>query len=289
MQATPPDPAIPTHDARATYDTRDMFGSAQPRNATRPRDAAVAINALVKRFGDKAAVDGLDLVVGYGEIVGFLGPNGAGKTTTMRILAGLLRPTAGTVRVAGVDVVDRPIAVRRAVGFVPETPFLYEKLTGREFLEFSAGLFGVRDAGAHLQQLLRVFDLEQQADDLVESFSRGMRQKLGLAGVLLHEPPVLLLDEPTNSLDPRSARTVKDLLTGLRDRGRAVLLSTHVLEIAEHLCDRVAIVDQGRIIAAGTLAELRERLGAGHASLEDVFLRLTGESEDRELARYLAG
>ncbi len=271
MQAVPPDSAFPARETAPTL------------------EPAVAVHALVKRFGAKAAVDGLDLAVGYGEIVGFLGPNGAGKTTTMRILAGLLQPTAGTVRVAGVDVVERPIEVRRAVGFVPETPFLYEKLTGREFLEFSAGLFRVRDAGVHIQQLLRVFDLEPQADDLVESYSRGMRQKLGLAGVLLHQPPVLLLDEPTNSLDPRSARTVKDLLTGLRDRGRAVLLSTHVLEIAEHLCDRVAIVDRGRLVAAGTLVDLRERLGAGHASLEDVFLRLTGESEDRELVRYLAG
>jgi ABC-2 type transport system ATP-binding protein len=258
-------------------------------NADRRDGPAIDVRGLVKRFGQKAAVDGLDLAVAYGEIVGFLGPNGAGKTTAMRVLAGLLRPTAGTVHVAGVDVLASPIEVRHAVGFVPETPFLYEKLTGREFLAFSAGLFGVRDAAVHIQQLLRVFDLEQQSDDLVESFSRGMRQKLGLAGVLLHEPDVLLLDEPTNSLDPRSARTVKDLLVGLRDRGRAVLLSTHVLEIAEHLCDRVAIVDRGRLVASGTLAELREQLGAGHASLEDVFLRLTGESEDRELARYLAG
>jgi ABC-2 type transport system ATP-binding protein len=250
---------------------------------------AIETRGLSKRFGAIEAVRSLDLSVRAGEIVGFLGPNGAGKTTTMRMLAALLKPTAGSIRVAGIDVVERPLEARRAIGFVPESPFLYEKLSGREFLQFTAGLFGVKGPAAQIERLLRLFELAERADDLIEGYSRGMRQKLGLAGVLLHEPAVLLLDEPTNALDPRSARTVKDLLLGLRDRGRAVLLSTHVLEIAEQLSDRVAIIDAGTIVASGTLAELRERTGAGDASLEDVFLRLTGGTEERELARYLAG
>ncbi|MHB8575241.1 MAG: ABC transporter ATP-binding protein [Dehalococcoidia bacterium] len=250
---------------------------------------AIDTHGLVKRFGDTTAVAGLDLTVQRGEIFGFLGPNGAGKTTTMRMLAALLKPTEGSIRVAGVDVLRDPLAARRLIGFVPESPYLYDKLTGREFLDFMAGLFGVQRPAGQIEQLLALFDLTECGDDLIESYSRGMRQKIGLAGVLLHEPAVLLLDEPTNSLDPRSARTVKDLLVGLRSQGRAVLLSTHVLEIAEHLCDRVAIVDRGTLVASGTLAELRLRTGGGDESLEDVFLRLTGEVEDRELARYLAG
>jgi ABC-2 type transport system ATP-binding protein len=224
-------------------------------------------------------------VVQHGEVLGFLGPNGAGKTTTMRMIAALLLPSAGSIRVEGLDVAAQPLAVRRAVGFVPESPFLYDKLTGREFLDFSASLFGVRDGFARAEQLLRLFELNDRGNDLMEGYSRGMRQKIGLAGVLMHDPAVMLLDEPTNSLDPRSARIVKDLLGGLRDRGHAIMLSTHVLEIAEQLADRVAIIDHGRIVAQGTLAELR---AGGNETLEDVFLRLTGGVEEQELARYLA-
>jgi ABC-2 type transport system ATP-binding protein len=224
-------------------------------------------------------------VVQHGEVLGFLGPNGAGKTTTMRMIAALLLPSAGSIRVEGLDVAAQPLAVRRAVGFVPESPFLYDKLTGREFLDFSASLFGVRDGFARAEQLLRLFELNDRGNDLIEGYSRGMRQKIGLAGVLMHDPAVMLLDEPTNSLDPRSARIVKDLLGGLRDRGHAIMLSTHVLEIAEQLADRVAIIDHGRIVAQGTLAELR---AGGNETLEDVFLRLTGGVEEQELARYLA-
>jgi ABC-2 type transport system ATP-binding protein len=196
-----------------------------------------------------------------------------------------LLPSAGSIRVEGLDVAAQPLAVRRAVGFVPESPFLYDKLTGREFLDFSASLFGVRDGFARAEQLLRLFELNDRGNDLIEGYSRGMRQKIGLAGVLMHDPAVMLLDEPTNSLDPRSARIVKDLLGGLRDRGHAIMLSTHVLEIAEQLADRVAIIDHGRIVAQGTLAELR---AGGNETLEDVFLRLTGGVEEQELARYLA-
>ncbi len=218
-------------------------------------------------------------------MLGFLGPNGAGKTTTMRMIAALLSPSAGSVRVEGFDTSHSPLAVRRAVGFVPESPFLYDKLTGREFLAFSGGLFGVRDAYDRAEQLLRLFELDDRGNDLIEGYSRGMRQKIGLAGVLMHDPTVLLLDEPTNALDPRSARLVKDLLVGLRERGSAIMLSTHVLEIAEQLSDRVAIIDHGRIVAQGTLAELR---AGGKETLEDVFLRLTGGVEEQELARFLA-
>jgi ABC-2 type transport system ATP-binding protein len=247
--------------------------------------AAIELHGLRRQFGTTTAVAGIDLEVRHGEVLGFLGPNGAGKTTTMRMIAALLSPSAGSVRVEGFDTSHSPLAVRRAVGFVPESPFLYDKLTGREFLAFSGGLFGVRDAYDRAEQLLRLFELDDRGNDLIEGYSRGMRQKIGLAGVLMHDPTVLLLDEPTNALDPRSARLVKDLLVGLRERGSAIMLSTHVLEIAEQLSDRVAIIDHGRIVAQGTLAELR---AGGKETLEDVFLRLTGGVEEQELARFLA-
>jgi ABC-2 type transport system ATP-binding protein len=234
------------------------------------------------------AVDDLNLSVQAGEIFGFLGPNGAGKTTTIRLLSGLLRPTAGSAAVAGFDVQKEPLEVKRRVGYLAEAPYLYPKLTGREFLRFMGDLYSVPAEVADQRgaRLLELFELSARADQLIEGYSHGMRQKLALAGAILHEPPVLFLDEPTSGLDPRSARLVKDLLAALVERGHTVFLSTHVLEIAEQLCHRVGIIDHGQVIATGTLDELR-----GHAeqavSLEDVFLQLTGGTEDRELAAYL--
>ena len=244
---------------------------------------------LSKRYGKLVAVDDLSLEVGAGEVFGFLGPNGAGKTTTIRMLTGLVRPTSGSAAVAGFDVALEPREVKRRVGYLAETPYLYAKLTGREFLAFMGGLYEVPAAmmRSRAERLLHLFELDQKADDLVETYSHGMRQKLALAGALIHEPPVLFLDEPTAGLDPRSARLVKDLLVALVGRGHTVFLSTHVLEIAEHLCHRVGIVDHGQVVATGTLDELRHQAHAEALSLEDIFLQLTGGSEERELAAFL--
>ena len=247
-------------------------------------DALVRAVALTRTFGEVKAVDGIDLEVRRGELFGFLGPNGAGKTTTMRLLTGLLRPTRGEAFVAGHSLTSDPGRARAALGFVPDTPFLYDKLTAREFLAFSAALHGVEPALAERRgrALLTLLELDHAADGLVEGYSHGMRQKTALAGALIHDPQVLFLDEPTIGLDPRSARTIKDLLRGLCDRGKAVFLSTHVLEIAERLCDRVGILARGRLAVVGTVAEVR-----AHASLEDIFLELTGGSEGVDLAAFL--
>jgi ABC-2 type transport system ATP-binding protein len=249
----------------------------------------IRAQGLTKRFGKFAAVSDVSFEVGAGEVFGFLGPNGAGKTTTIRMLAGLVRPSSGSAVVAGYDVAAEPREVKRRVGYLAETPYLYGKLSGREFLAFMGGLYEVPPALARsrAERLLSLFELADKADDLAESYSHGMRQKLALAGAMLHEPPVLFLDEPTSGLDPRSARLVKDLLVALVERGHTVFLSTHVLEIAEHLCHRVGIIDHGQVVATGTLDELRHQAHVEAYSLEDIFLQLTGGSEERELATYL--
>src|SRR3982074_3195225 len=251
--------------------------------------ATIVANGLTKNYGKLAAVRDLSLEVGAGEVFGFLGPNGAGKTTTIRMLTGLVRPSSGSAVVAGYDVAAEPREVKRRVGYLAETPYLYGKLSGREFLAFMGGLYEVPPALARqrAERLLILFELAEKADDRVETYSHGMRQKLALAGAMLHEPPVLFLDEPTSGLDPRSARLVKDLLLGLGERGHTVFLSTHVLEIAEHLCHRVGIIDHGHVVATGTLEELRHQAQREAGSLEDIFLQLTGGSEERELATYL--
>jgi ABC-2 type transport system ATP-binding protein len=249
----------------------------------------IQASGLTKRFGKLVAVRDVTLEVGAGQVFGFLGPNGAGKTTTIRMLTGLVRPTSGLAHVAGFDVAAEPREVKRRVGYLAETPYLYPKLSGREFLAFMGGLYQVPMPAAQQRatRLLSLFELSEKADELVETYSHGMRQKLALAGALLHEPPVLFLDEPTSGLDPRSARLVKDLLVGLVGRGHTVFLSTHVLEIAEQLCHRVGIIDRGQVIATGTLDELRQQSRREAQSLEDIFLQLTGGNEERDLAAYL--
>jgi ABC-2 type transport system ATP-binding protein len=249
----------------------------------------IQASGLTKRFGNLAAVQEVTLEVAAGQVFGFLGPNGAGKSTTIRMLTGLVRPTSGSALVAGFDVNLEPLEVKRRVGYLAETPYLYPKLSGREFLSFMGGLYAVPAAVTRqrAERLLSLFELTDKADELVESYSHGMRQKLALAGAMLHEPPVLFLDEPTSGLDPRSARLVKDLLVALVARGHTVFLSTHVLEIAEQLCQRVGIIDHGRLVATGTLDELRQQAQRDVYSLEDVFLQLTGGSEEQELAAFL--
>ncbi len=243
---------------------------------------------LTRAYGEARALDGLTLEVGAGELFGFLGPNGAGKTTAMRLFAGLLTPTSGEAFIAGYSVSREPIRAKRAVGFVPDTPFLYEKLTAREFLAFMSALYGVArgEADARASALLHLLELDAVADRLMETYSHGMRQKIALAGALIHDPAVILLDEPTVGLDPRSARTIKDLLRALCARGKTVFLSTHLLEVAERLCDRVGILHQGRLLVLGTIAELREKARA-QASLEEIFLGLTGGASDEDLQAFL--
>ncbi|MGE3172365.1 MAG: ABC transporter ATP-binding protein [Planctomycetota bacterium] len=236
---------------------------------------AIEVHGLSRRFGAHEAVRDLDLRVLAGEVYGFLGPNGAGKTTTIRMLCGLLRPSAGSIRIGGVDLAADPMAVRAQIGFVPDTPPLYDYLTAVEYVGFVASLYGVPVAvrDRRCARYLEVFGLADRRDELCKGFSHGMRKKLHLAAVLTLEPRVLILDEPTNGLDPRSARVLKDVLRGERDRGASVFLSTHVLGVAEEVCDRVGILSGGRMLAEGSLAELRA--GDASRSLEQVFLELT--------------
>ncbi len=243
---------------------------------------------LVKRYGDKLAVNDVSFAVNGGEIYGFLGPNGAGKTTTIKMIVGLLHPSQGVVRVSGFDVVQQPLQAKAACGYVPDEPNLYAKLTGRELLRFVGDLYGLaKDQIIHrTDELLRLFDLDAAANDTIDSYSHGMKQKISLAAALVHDPKVLILDEPTVGLEPRSARLIKDILRQLADRGAAVMLSTHILEIAQNMCDRIGIINEGRLIASGTMDELRQ-LGQGESSLEDIFLGLTGGAEYAEIAEVL--
>ncbi len=243
---------------------------------------------LVKKYGEKIAVDGVSFEVAAGEIFGFLGPNGAGKTTTIKMIVGLLKPTSGSVRVAGFDVQSEPLLAKASCGYVPDEPNLYPKLSGRELLRFVGSLYRLppEQVRRRTDELLRLFELAQAGDDTIDSYSHGMQQKTALAAALVHDPRVLVLDEPTVGLDPRSARLIKDLLRQMADRGAAIFLSTHILEIAERMCDRIGIINQGRLIAVGTMDQLRS-LSAGQTSLEDIFLNLTGGAEYAEIAEVL--
>ncbi|HEY3343417.1 MAG TPA: ABC transporter ATP-binding protein [Anaerolineaceae bacterium] len=243
---------------------------------------------LTKRYGVKVAAEDVSFTVNAGEIFGFLGPNGAGKTTTIKMIVGLLQPTSGTVRVGGYDVQTQPTLAKASCGFAPDEPNLYPKLSARELLRFVGELYNLdrQQTARRIDELLRLFDLAEAGDDLIDSYSHGMQQKTALAAALVHDPKVLILDEPTVGLDPRSARLIKDILRQMADRGSAVLLSTHILEIAERMCDRIAIIDHGHVISQGTMEQLRT-LGQGETSLEDIFLQLTGGAEYAEIAEVL--
>jgi ABC-2 type transport system ATP-binding protein len=244
----------------------------------RPSPPALALRGLTKTF-DRPAVDRLDLTVRAGEFYALLGPNGAGKTTTLRMVTGLLRPDAGEVSVFGIDALADPIAAKRLMAWVSDEPMIYDKLTPTEYLAFVAGLWGVEPgpAEAAARELMDWLGLAPHADERCEGFSRGMRQKVALAGALVHDPRLIILDEPLTGLDAGTARVVKDVLQARVRAGDTVIMTTHILEVAERMAARIGVLASGRLIAEGTLAELRLRSGRG-GSLEDVFLTLVAES-----------
>ena len=274
----------------------------------------IGIHDLVKRYGTFTAVDGINLEVTPGEIHGFLGPNGAGKTTTLRMIAGLLKPTSGHILVNGHDLAANPEQAKTSLGFIPDRPFIYEKLTAGEFLRFHGGLYGLdgRDIGERVREMLALFELDRWQHELVESFSHGMKQRLVMCAAFLHRPHAVVVDEPMVGLDPRGARLIKDVFRRMSQRGVAILMSTHTLEVAQEMCDRITIILKGRIIARGTVDELRRMAGkVDHAAglkscatsgnalkscatsegeaeqLTSVFLKLTGGSALQEIDEIL--
>ena len=241
------------------------------------------VNNLVKNFGGKQAVKGISFKIKPGEIYGFLGHNGAGKTTTIKTCTGLLQPTAGDIKICGYDIVKSPLEAKRKFGYVPENPYLYNKLTGREFLDLIADVYLKRSSepARKIEFLLAELQIADDADRLIGSYSQGMRRKITLCAALLHDPAVIFLDEPTNGLDAASAKTAKDLFRKYADNGSAVLFTTHILEIAEKLCDRIGIIHQGELLAEGSFAELRNEYNAYGLSLEDIFLGLTNDRKEQ--------
>ena len=245
----------------------------------------IAVEHLVKQYGRFTAVDDISLDVPPGEIHGFLGPNGAGKTTTLRMIAGLLKPTSGRVVVNGHNVALEPEQAKSSLGFIPDRPFIYEKLTAGEFLRFHAGLYGMsdRDIEARIKEMLEIFELGKWQNELVESFSHGMKQRLVMSAAFLHRPKAVLVDEPMVGLDPRGARLIKDVFRLMTRNGVAILMSTHTLEVAQEMCDLISIILKGKIIAHGTVPELRAMAGSPNEELTPVFLKLTGGGALQEI------
>ncbi len=252
----------------------------------------LTIEHLAKNFGTFRAVDDIGLSVAAGEIYGFLGPNGAGKTTTIKMLAGLLLPSSGRITIAGFDLSERPADCKRLTGYIPDRPFLYEKLTGDEYLRFICSLYPGEGDGAGManaDEFLELFDLASWRHHLIEGYSHGMRQKLIMSSILMLDQPLVIVDEPMVGLDPKSARIVKELFKRKAAAGAAVFLSTHSMEIAEELCDRIGILVDGRITATGTMEELQKTARSGSTHLEDIFLELTGVFELQAVVRALRG
>jgi ABC-2 type transport system ATP-binding protein len=242
----------------------------------------IETSGLTKHFSSVQALNGLNLRIMPGEIYGLLGPNGAGKTTTIKIITGLIEPTAGWVKVAGFDPVKNPIEVKSRIGYVAENPILYESLSPRDFFEFVASVRKIdqKMANRMVTRLADAFDMTQYFDSPIATLSMGMKQKVAVIASLFHQPPVLLLDEPLNSLDAKSSRIVKDLISLHTQRGGVVLFSTHVMEVAEHICTRIGIIHQGKIIVEGTLEQLKSKSGGKSETLEEVFLKLTNEEAE---------
>ena len=237
----------------------------------------IELRGIVKTYGTHTALHGLDLTVPTGEIFGFIGPNGAGKTTTIKIIGGIMAPTAGTVKIAGIDMARDPVAAKHCIGFIPDRPYLYEKLTGLEFMQFTADVYGVAQTvfREKAEALLKMFALVDWGEELIESYSHGMKQRLIMCAALLHEPQVLVVDEPMVGLDPVAIRMVKNLFRELAARGVTVFMSTHTLAVAEDICDRIGIIHRGRLIAQGRLEDLRRDIQGGAPNLEAIFINLT--------------
>jgi ABC-2 type transport system ATP-binding protein len=254
------------------------LGPCGPHETNRDYDM-IQLDKVTKHYGTKTAVSQLSLDIAAGELFAFLGPNGAGKTTTIKMMCGLLFPDAGTIRVGGFDLATDGDRARQLTSYVPDSPFLYEKLSGREFLQFIGDMYGLDRslARGRIEELINTFGMQDYVDDLTERYSHGMRQRTVFAAALLHQPRVLIVDEPTVGLDPRSVRLLKDLLRQEAERGTTVFLSSHSLDVVEELADRIGIIDHGRLIACGTLQTLRVQASVD-GSLEEVFLKMTEET-----------
>jgi ABC-2 type transport system ATP-binding protein len=250
---------------------------------------AVELRGVTKRYNEIIAVNNMNLTLNTGEIFALLGPNGSGKSTTLKMLLGLVQPTAGEISVLGLDVQKDPVAVKRQVGYVPESPEIYEFLTGIEYLDFIGDIYGMPNAEKQqrITEYLKALQLEGREGDMINSYSDGMKKKISLISAFLHKPKLLILDEPLNALDPRSARIVKDFLHELKMQGVTTILSTHVLEIAEAVCDRIGIMYQGNILALGNMNELRQRASLPSSGLEDIFLKLTGTDDLKAVVEEL--
>ena len=237
----------------------------------------IELKGLTKYYDKTLAVNNLNLVINKGEIFGFIGPNGAGKTTTIRMMGGILAPSSGAVMIDGQSLVEHPVEVKKKIGFIPDRPYLYEKLTGWEFMRFSADLFGVKEGtfAVKAAELLNTFSLFNWRQELIEAYSHGMKQRLIIAAALLHNPAVIIVDEPMVGLDPGAIRMVKDILRALAAQGTTIFMSTHTLVVAEDLCDRIGVIHRGALIALGTMRELKQSAQMREGDLEDIFLRLT--------------
>lgn len=273
----------------ALYLSRLPFFVVRVVSVTTIYSSAVELKDIVKRYSEIVAVDHVDLNVKPGEIFGLLGPNGSGKSTTMKMLLGLVHPDSGSVSVLGIDVQKDPVAVKEQVGYVPESPRLYEFLTGIEYLDFIGDVYGMQteEKKTRINEYLKALQLEGREGDMISSYSEGMKQKIALISAFLHRPKLSILDEPLSGLDPRSARIVKDFLHELKQQGVTTIMSTHVLEIAEALCDRIGIMHHGKLLALGTMEELRQMAKLPDSGLEDIFLKLTGTGDTKAVVEEL--
>ena len=249
----------------------------------------IRLENLTKHYGNLVAVDGLDLQVPAGQLFGFLGPNGAGKTTTIRMMAGLLKPTAGEIYIDDISVLREPERAKQLCGFIPDRPFVYAKLTGREFMRFCGGLYDVSagELEPAIERLTRLFHMDDYADELIESYSHGMKQRLVMAAALIHRPRAIIVDEPMVGLDPRGAKLVKRIFRELCDHGITIFMSIHTLEIAEEMCDRIGIIQEGSLVAAGTMTELKQQIGDADGRLESIFFKLTGDEDMQDVIKAL--
>jgi ABC-2 type transport system ATP-binding protein len=247
-----------------------------------PNDIIIKFDNIKKQYGDFHALKGINLEIPKGELFGFLGPNGAGKTTLIRILTGIIRQTEGKVYINNLDLISEPDKAKSLLGFVPDRPYLYEKLTPLEYFDFMGGLYNVEKSTVQAkgQEMLELFNLWDRRNELIESFSHGMKQKVAMSAAILHDPEIYVVDEPTVGLDPKSVKLAKDFFVNLTKKGKTVFLTTHTLSVAEDLCDRIAIIRQGEIVALGSMENLRQKAKLPGNNLEAVFLKITEEEEE---------